>query len=146
MTGRRKASDRNGKAFGSCIVTSAEMQKARTWFAVERFAKILLRNRLNKPVYLCGSALRRDNLKPRDWDVRVCLTDKEFAVRYGISARQWSREGKSGQWTEGRHAWSDHCTEASRAISELAGVTVDVQIYPASFWKTFAGKPRFRIA
>jgi hypothetical protein len=36
----------------------------------------------DRPVYLVGSALRISNLAPRDWDVRLCLSDENFALRY----------------------------------------------------------------
>ncbi len=50
------------------------------------------------PVYLCGSVLKHDIADPRDWDVRVRLSNAQFTVRYGRPDLWWE-EGQSGFWT-----------------------------------------------
>ncbi len=95
------------------------------------------------PVYLCGSALRKR--EPRDWDVRLRLKDDDFFYRYGITAKQWIEEGQTGLWTGGRWRWAKDCVKNAKRMSMHTHRNIDFQIYPASFWRQFVGKPRFRL-
>ena len=103
-----------------------------------------LRGLYGVPVYLVGSALLDSNEQPRDWDVRLTLSDAEFARRYGNPER-WETEGGDGQWTKVRWRWSDDCVKQSQRASANSGVLVDVQIYPERYVRRFSGKPRLRL-
>lgn len=95
-------------------------------------------------VYLVGSALLDANEQPRDWDVRVIISDAEFQRRYG-DPQAWIGEGHSGKWTRIRWRWSDDCVKQSQVASAACQVLVDVQVYPDCFEGIFTGKPRMRL-
>lgn len=99
----------------------------------------LLAERYRTHAYLCGSALTKSN--PRDWDVRLRLTHAEFKRRWG-DPHKWILEGNSGEWTDIRWSWSNENAPLSANGSRCTGLNLDVQIYPAAYWKTFDGQPR----
>lgn len=109
------------------------------------------RGLLGVPIYLCGSALLDFNTKPRDWDIRIRLSDREFSRRYadgrkdGVSA--WITEAQTGEWTAIRWRWSDDCVKRSKDWSRhCMGLNFDVQIYPATHWKAlYRHSPRLRL-
>jgi hypothetical protein len=103
-----------------------------------------LRGLYGVPVYLVGSALMDANEKPRDWDFRITLSDADFATRYG-DPKAWVDEGRTGKWTDVRWRWSDDCVKQSKVASSRLQLNCDVQVYPASYAKAFAGKPRLRL-
>lgn len=97
------------------------------------------------PVYLCGSALREDNPEPRDWDLRICLSDYDFSLRYGDPG-QWMTEGCTGEWTDVRWRWSDDCVKQTKRAARRTGLNVDFQIYPESHWNAlYADSPRVKL-
>jgi len=105
-----------------------------------------LRGLYGVPVFLVGSALNGTNPKPRDWDIRIMLSDAEFKRRFGITAHEWSNEGLTGKWTEGRWRWSDECVKQTKAAWRDTGLNIDLQIYPRWYadrhYRTY---PRLRI-
>jgi hypothetical protein len=81
------------------------------------------------PVFLVGSALRQDNDDPRDIDIRMMLSESDFARRYG-DPQKWSDEGSTGRWTRIRWRWSDDCVKLSRDAWAHTRLNCDVQVYP----------------
>lgn len=96
------------------------------------------------PVYLCGSALLDFNAAPRDWDVRITLSDLEFRRRFG-DAQAWEAEGRSGVYTQVRWGWSDRCVKDSKDGYNVTGLNVDCQIYPESHARHYRNRPRLRL-
>ncbi len=97
------------------------------------------------PVYLVGSALRESNHDPRDWDIRCCLPNYDFMVRYG-SAEEWVAEGISGNWTRTRWRWSADCVKQTKHAWRATGaLNVDFQTQPISEWERFNNEPRLRL-
>jgi hypothetical protein len=82
-------------------------------------------------VYLVGSALEGDNPKPRDWDIRINMSDEDFAVRFG-DVDTWTTEGGTGEWTDVRWRWSRECTKTTKDGWHSCGLNIDFQIYPLS--------------
>lgn len=97
-----------------------------------------------EPVYLCGSALLDFNADPRDWDIRVCLEDDDFGRRFG-PVGDWNQEGLTGKWGRTRFRWSDRCVKDSKDAARHTGLNIDFQVYPASHWPHYRGKPRLRL-
>lgn len=119
-----------------------------------------LRGLYGEPVYLCGSALLDANSDPRDWDIRIVLSDRDFALRYGnlIGGERltdakvarivgdWQTEGGSGQYTRLRWRWSDDCVKHSRAGIGDSGLLIDFQVYPKTHADAlYKAKPRLRL-
>jgi hypothetical protein len=98
------------------------------------------------PVYLVGSALSDSNPDPRDWDVRITLPDKEFAVRFG-DPQAWVTEGATGIWTRVRWHWADECVKRAKSGWYACRLNIDFQIYPRSHVRRIypASFPRLRI-
>lgn len=96
------------------------------------------------PVYLCGSALRDDNVDPRDWDVRLCLPDRDFTVRYGDVAA-WVSQGQTGAWERPRWRWSEDCVKRTHEAWQQTKLNVDFQVYPEPYWDSFGDQPRVRL-
>lgn len=104
------------------------------------------------PVYLCGSALQDDNADPRDWDIRIRLSHKDF-VRFfapdredfNAVAKQWEQELDSGEYTNLQWRWARECVRRTKAGWDQTKLNIDFQIYPARYWKQFANEPRLRL-
>lgn len=102
-------------------------------------------------VYLVGSALRDDNVNPRDWDIRIKLPDPLFALKFGLSYEtsrivdQWIKEGSTGKWTQLRWRWSNHCVKRAAEGSSYTSLNIDFQVYPATYWKVYDGESRLRL-
>lgn len=97
------------------------------------------------PVYLVGSALSGSNPLPRDWDIRITLTNKAFSIRFG-DPQQWEYEA-GGDWTQVRWRWADECTRATKSAWAWTRLNVDFQIYPALHVKKLypSTLPRLRL-
>jgi hypothetical protein len=106
----------------------------------------MVRGQYGWPVYLVGSALRDDNPDPRDWDVRVMLSDRWFRTRFGDPGL-WEREGSTGNWTkEIRWRWSDACVKQAKHGSLHTRLNIDFQAYPLEYAHRFyGGQPRMRL-
>lgn len=108
-----------------------------------------IRGYYGHPVYLVGSALRPDNLNPRDWDIRVMLPDDEFALRFGNGREteyvigRWMGEACDGNWTSIRWNWSRECVKRSLQASRELLLNVDFQVQPERNW--YENKPRLQI-
>jgi hypothetical protein len=109
-----------------------------------------LRGFYDAPVYLCGSALQKENY--RDVDVRIILSDYEFGCRYGIlyqaleCTKQWIEEGSTGKWTNIRWKWSDDCTKITRRGWNITNLNIDFQVYPESYCENrYKGLPKLKI-
>ncbi len=76
------------------------------------------------PVYLVGSALLDSNVRPRDWDVRIILSDADFERRYGISAEVFRGSITDERWPDGRWHWADDCRKQSSVMAAHTGVKV----------------------
>lgn len=105
-----------------------------------------LRGILGEPVYLCGSALMDFNKEPRDWDIRVTLTDAHFKRKFG-DPKEWQQQGSTGKWTQVRWRWSDFCVKQSQRFSRWTGLNCDVQVYPMFHVKAmrYEKAPRLRL-
>ena len=108
-----------------------------------------MRERYNAPVYLVGSALRKRD--PRDIDIRIRMTNRDFGIRYGglnwqIAAALWIVEGKTGHWGRTRWKWARECGNATFDAWDRLQLNIDFQVYPASYWREYTGKPRYKLA
>jgi hypothetical protein len=108
------------------------------------------------PVYLVGSALREGNTEPRDWDLRTCLSDEDFALRYdtyqGLTPKGWSalvarweEERLSGNFSPMYWRWADEMLRYSKMGKRQCFLNIDFQAYPASYWKRYEGHSRLRL-
>lgn len=114
------------------------------WGLLYRFANSIAAL-YGAPVYLCGSALRSDNDDPRDWDIRIMLSEAEFARRFGDPVK-WADEGCTGRYSRVRWRWSDECCNRSRQGFAETRLNIDLQIYPTSHARRlYRGKKRVRI-
>jgi hypothetical protein len=113
------------------------------WWRLYRWANSL-QNVFGAPVYLVGSALRDDNPDPRDWDIRIILSDRRFAQRYG-PVDEWEDEGSSGNWGRTRHRWARECVKYAENGARHTQLNIDFQVYPHSHAPAYAGKPRLRL-
>jgi hypothetical protein len=99
------------------------------------------------PVYLVGSALRKAD--PRDWDIRVILSDDEFTRRFG-DVKEWESQHIAGSY--GKIGWlvSEENHKKSRELQkQMHGKFVDFKVLPESYfnsrWKEELGHPKLRI-
>jgi len=110
------------------------------------------------PVYLVGSALLDFNAKPRDWDIRVVLKDKDFARRYAPAGPlvmrgksyeamwNWVEEMSTGLWTETRWNWSNDCVKRSKEVARRLSINVDFQTMPETYARAqYKIQPRYRL-
>ncbi len=104
------------------------------------------------PVYLCGSALREDCPDPRDWDIRVCLPDDLFSLRYAGGrdpervVKKWTDDSYTGKWGKIRWHWADDCVNESYKGRRVTGLNIDFQVYPESHANSkYKDKPKARI-
>ncbi len=99
-------------------------------------------SRFGRPVYLCGSALELP--QPRDIDVRVVLTDAEFAARWG-NPNTW----RCAVWTpypcEGSRRWASDMGKLNQQGSKVLGLNLDLQVQALCHAREFADKPRLRL-
>jgi hypothetical protein len=112
-----------------------------------------LRVFFGETVWLAGSRL--DSARtPRDWDFRICLPDDVFAYRYVGSlgmgdpfeaAVRWLKNFKSADFNDSVWRWGDDMVHHSRKATLETGEMVDVQVYPALYWREFDGLPRVRL-
>lgn len=103
-----------------------------------------LRGYYGVPVYLCGSALSGSNPNPRDWDIRLTLSEEQWRKRFG-DPWKWEEEGGSGKWTDIRWKWSDECVKNSEQGYRRTGLNIDFQIYPAAHARQYAHRPKLRL-
>lgn len=86
---------------------------------------------------IVGSTLRKD--RPRDLDIVLLVPDREFARRW-LPARQWQREGESGDWSDDRWLWAADTLRLARVLARRLKRTMkretpiglDFKIVPAS--------------
>lgn len=95
-------------------------------------------------VWLVGSALKDGNAKPRDWDIRIVLSELAFTRRFG-DPKTWQEEGITGRWTDVRWRWSNECIKQGLWASGYTGLNVDFQIFPDSAAKIYKVRPKFRL-
>lgn len=95
-------------------------------------------------MWLVGSALKDGNAKPRDWDIRIVLSEQAFARRFGDSDI-WQEEAVTGRWTDVRWRWSNECIKQGVWASGYSGLNVDFQIFPATVAKVYKFRPKFRL-
>lgn len=80
------------------------------------------------PVYLVGSQLT-DKPDPRDVDVICVIPNDEFTLRFG-DVYKWLDEGGTGQWTDVRWRWSDHCVKKWKQGCLETGLNLDFKVIP----------------
>jgi hypothetical protein len=108
------------------------------------------------PVYLVGSALREGNTDPRDWDLRLCLSDVDFVLRYqtgdGLVPKgtrsvieAWASQRRSGNFERLYWRWADEMVRYSNVGRRQTLLNIDLQVYPASYWAEYEGRPRLRL-
>lgn len=114
----------------------------RRWLFI-RWANFI-RGLYGVPIYLVGSALQEYNSDPRDWDIRIRLSNEAFRIRFG-DPDDWTAQGGTGLWTRVRWRWADECVKRTKNAWRHIHENVDFQIYPPAYWRTFAGLPRLRL-
>jgi hypothetical protein len=108
------------------------------------------------PVYLVGSVLDFNNKSPRDWDLRLCLPDKAFALRYepksGLTDKgaaelvdRWATERSTGHYTPMYWRWADEMVRYSNMGREQTLLNIDFQVYPQSYFDKYKGQPSLRV-
>lgn len=85
------------------------------------------------PVVLIGSVLVKDN--PRDIDIVCILPDKEFKLEFGLSAKQWRKEGKEGNWSNERWEWARKSIEGGKSLAKRLKGNIDFKFIPVSFYE-----------
>lgn len=97
------------------------------------------------PVYLCGSALTKK--KPRDFDVRICLSDGDFIVRYGanVDIENWWARKAMGKWDDSHWAWADDCVRRTKNGWAETPCNIDFQIQPKCHWDKHDKDSRMRL-
>jgi hypothetical protein len=127
-------------------------------FLLRRWAN-LLAARFGASVYLVGSALRDDNANPRDWDVRIPLTNEQFALRYATAGQRvrmsgsqiadlWNEQyyGRTGDDRRVYWRWTRECQRTGKeAFRKYLGLYVDFQAYPPREWRSWGDHPYWRI-
>jgi len=91
-----------------------------------------VRQKFQGEVFLVGSALK-DEGTPRDWDIRVRLTDANFYKRFG-PPKEWAEQGRTGEWTESRWGWASVCVTWTKIGVCRTGLNIDFQIQPEEIW------------
>lgn len=91
--------------------------------------------RFGRPVYLTGSSLNLP--QPRDVDVRVVLTDEEFAARWG----EWSWLSDN----DGYRRYACDMGKLSRHVSLFTMLNVDFQVQPHIVALKYAKDRRVRL-
>lgn len=93
--------------------------------------------RFARPVYLCGSALKLQH--PRDYDIRIVLTDEEFEHRYGDPCFY-----ESSAWLPKRFpqmlSYYEDMAKLTRQGVLACHLNLDFQVHPMKF----AQKERYR--
>lgn len=105
--------------------------------------------RYNGRVLLVGSTLHHPS--PRDCDIRIIVSDDEFAARYGMELRQteltewhplkkrrpelcsarlvhWDADGPTQRWV-------DDVAKFSGAMSKEIGANMDIKVWPDSYFR-----------
>ena len=91
---------------------------------------------------IVGSILRKS---PRDLDVALVLSDKEFEKEFKLTPKQWMLQGDNGNWSKQRWKWSDITISSGkilerRILKALKRYPIDLKIIPESYDKTFKEK------
>jgi hypothetical protein len=107
-------------------------------------------------IFLVGSAMVRHN--PRDWDFRVCLTADAFAQRYAPASLLRSKapqeivslllQEEMGHAVRSRliENWLLEMNRISGdAYYRWTGLYTEFQAQSVSMWRTFSGRPRWRV-
>lgn len=106
-----------------------------------------------QPIYLVGSALDV-TAKPRDWDLRLCLPDEHFAIKYCYGSGQFDVEQMVSKWLSAFNSgvfidsvwrWGDDMVHHSMRASKGSGALIDFQVYPEKHWSHYDDQPRCRI-
>lgn len=101
---------------------------------IEACRELRVGEKFGYPIELIGSALHKPD--PRDYDLRILMSDEDFHFHFAIRPAEWQKEGREGKaWSEPRLTWSLRCTEWSKRLSERSGCNVDFQVWPRSFMK-----------
>jgi hypothetical protein len=109
----------------------------------------MMRVRYGAPVYLFGSVVRGAT-NPRDYDVCVVLTEKQFAERYASPhmlktmrvqaiVAQWSAENVGEAREGGMYArWMcDQRKMLKDAFHKHTGLNIDFHVQPLSAWRGY---------
>ena len=86
------------------------------------------------PIWLVGSALSGRNPNPRDWDIRIVVSDEDFRKRFG-EPHEWEIEGVTGLWTNVRWLWADECVKRTMDGWYRCHLNIDFQVYPRTHAK-----------
>lgn len=126
-------------------------------FLLRRWAA-LMRARYDAPVYLFGSAVRGAT-NPRDYDVCVVLTERQFAERYAsphmlktMSVReivaQWQAEDLGEAREGGMYSrWMrDQRKMLKDAFHKHTGLIIDFHVQPLSSWRGYRNIQFWRLA
>ena len=103
-----------------------------------------MRGHYGTPVYLVGSSLTNEN--PRDYDIRICLPDKDFMMRYSCNdIEQFCLRLDSGLWDDSNWLWSDDRLKMTKRGWNTTNLNIDFQIYPIRLWNEFKNKDKLQI-
>lgn len=112
-------------------------QVAYVKLVASRFAAYMAAH-YNGCVYLVGSSLRV--ARPRDIDVRIVVSDKEFCGRYSYKDdSDWVKRGPN-------QAWIDDVAKYNGELAEHHRLNGDFQVYCASGCIQYRDKPRILLA
>jgi hypothetical protein len=84
-------------------------------------------SRFGRPVYLVGSALRLP--EPRDYDIRIVVTDEEFTARYG-DPYAWAEALWWPSRNDGSLRYAADMGDLSREASLALSRNIDFQVQP----------------
>jgi len=131
-----------------CAVCGQPEPLARVRPAAERLPQYMIgwanqmAARFGRPVFLVGSALRLPD--PRDYDVRIVLSDDEFRDRYGDP-----HEYEAGTWLPHRFPsmlryYADMAKLTQQAVAAIR-LNIDFQVHPRRFAYGYREQPRRRL-
>ena len=99
-----------------------------------------MRSKYGRPIYIYGECLRSadENYDPREWSIRVELSDEDFKRIIG-DPKVWEKEGDSGVY-EIRWAWADENDKQSRFGHKMTYLNIDFCVYPEDYCRRHFGE------
>ena len=96
----------------------------------------------NSIIKIVGSTLIKS---PRDLDIVLVIPDSSFKRVFGLTAKQWSEEGDTGNWSNKRWYWAKESTRLGKLLERrikkaLFKYPLDFKIIPKSEDKKTAPK------
>ena len=118
--------------------------KPGAWHNLSRFAN-MVSSLFGGDAYLVGSARRAANTDPRDWDIRLLLSDKRFCLRYaprqalkddGVASMvmDFTCRYRSGLSNYTYWRWADEMARMSDMGRRQTNLNIDFQVHPTHLW------------